>query len=352
MPETYRALMCTRLEGPDALDVRELPVEAIAPDEVRVRVRAAGLGFPDLLMTRGQYQMKLEPPYVPGVEGAGEIIEIGRDVANWAIGDKVMFGGRGGAIAEQAVASITNLNRLPDALSFAEGACYRSGAVTALHALVDKGDIQAGQWALILGASGGVGIAAVQLAKHLGGRVIGTGSTPEKRASILSAGADVALDPADPDFVDQVRAKSGGGVDIVYDPVGGSLADAARRCLAWGGKYLIVGFASGTIPSFPANHALIKGYSILGLRAGESGRRDPELGKRNAVKLAEFASLGIMRPIISEQFELDRAMYAFRLMEARGVIGRVVIAPKFPGLSFPSALATKDLVKLPGIARR
>ncbi len=328
MPNSFRAALCTRLDGPDSLEVRSLPVAPLSAGQARIRVCAAGIGFPDLLMTRGGYQLKLAPPYVPGMSGSGEIIEINGEAGGWSIGDRVIFGGRGGSFAELASADIDQLTRLPAAFSYAEGASYNSGAITALHALVDRGQMRTGETILVLGASGGVGVAAVQLAHHLGAIIIGTGSTPEKREAISNAGAHHTLDPGSPDFIEQVKALTQGrGVDLVFDPVGGDLAGKARRTLGWGGRYLIVGFASGTIPDFPANHAMIKGYSILGLRAGESGRRDPALGERNRIKLVEFAAAGIMRPIISHVFPLESAADALKSLETRQVIGRAVITP-------------------------
>jgi NADPH:quinone reductase len=323
---TYRAALCTSLTGPDSIRIDELPIETLGNGDVRIAVRAAGLNFPDLLMTYGKYQFRPEPPFTPGMEFSGEIIEIGPEVAGLAVGDTVMGGGKGGCIAEQFIAPSASLSTLPSALSFEEGACWRSGAVTAWHALIDKAVLKMGESVLILGASGGVGMAAVKLAKHKGAVVIGTGSTAAKRAAILSAGADYALDPAAPDLSAQVKSLTGGaGVDVVYDPVGGDLAITATRAIAWGGRYLIVGFASGTIPAFPANHAMIKGYSLIGLRAGESGRRDPELATRSNAALTELAKLGIMRPHISHHFPLPQTAEALRALENREIIGRAVI---------------------------
>ena len=278
--ETYRAAVCTALSGPSAVMVKDLPIRPLEAGEVRIGVRAAGLNFPDLLMTRGGYQFRPDPPFVPGLEVAGEIIEIAPDVHGFAISDRVTSGGKGGGFAEQFIAPATAVAHLPAALSFEEGACWRGAAVTAWHALNDKAQLKQGETVLVLGASGGVGMAAVSLAKHMEAVVIGTGSTPEKRAAILAAGADHALDPAEPDLAAQVKALTNGGVDVVYDPVGGDLAITATRAIAWGGRYLIVGFASGVVPQFPANHAMIKGYSLIGLRAGKSGRRDPALLER------------------------------------------------------------------------
>ena len=326
MTDRYRAAICTALTGPDAIRIEERASRALQEGEVRIAVRAAGLNFPDLLMTFGKYQFRPDPPFVLGMEVAGDVIEIGSGVTDLRPGDRVMTGAKGGGFAEQIVVPATAVMPLPSALSFEEGACWHAAAITAWHALHDKAALLPGETALILGASGGVGMAAVKLAKHRGARVIGTGSSEAKRSTILAAGADHALDPAEPGLADHVKVLTGGkGVDVVYDPVGGDLSIKATRAIAWGGRFLIVGFASGKIPSFPANHAMIKGYSLIGLRAGESGRRDPALGKRNRTALAELAEHGIMRPHISHSFSLDQATDALRALEDRSVIGRAVI---------------------------
>ncbi len=322
----YRAAVCTALTGPDSVSVQDLAALPLKPGEVRIAVHAAGLNFPDLLMTRGGYQFRPDPPFVPGLEVAGEIIEIASDVSAWKVGDRVMSGAKGAGFAEQLVVPSAALAALPDAFSFEEGACWRGAAVTAWHALHDKAALQAGETTLILGASGGVGLAAVLLAKHKGALVIGTGSTAEKRAAILSAGADHVLDPVDPELAKAVKDLTGGkGVNVVYDPVGGDLAITATRAIAYGGRYLIVGFASGTVPQFPANHAMIKGYSLIGLRAGEASRRDPDLAARTQTALADLAKQGVMRPHISHRFSLERASDALKCLENRSVIGRAVI---------------------------
>ncbi len=326
MTSTYGAAICTALTGPGSINIELLESATLAPDEVRIAVRAAGLNFPDLLMTYGKYQFRPDPPFVPGLELAGEVIEIGADVSGVAIGDTVMAGGKGGAFAEQFVVKAVNTKPLPPALSFAEGACWSGAASTAWHALHDKAAVRPGESILVLGASGGVGMAAVMLAKHMGALVIGTGSTEAKRAAILAAGADHALDPIAPDLAALVKALTGGnGVDIVYDPVGGDLAITATRAIAWGGRYLIVGFVSGSIPNFPANHAMIKGYSLIGLRAGESSRRDPMLAAQSREALTNLAADGVMRPHISHKFTLFETPDALRALENRDVIGRAVI---------------------------
>jgi NADPH:quinone reductase len=326
MPETFRAAVCTALTGPDAVVLQDLPVLPLTHGEVRIAVQAAGLNFPDLLMTRGGYQFRPDPPFIPGMEIAGKIIEIAEDVVSISIGDRVMSGAKGGGFAEQLIVPCAAISALPQTFSFEEGACWRGAAVTAWHALHDKAGVRPGETVLVLGASGGVGLAAVKLAKHFGATVIGTGSTPAKRLVIAAAGADHALDPANPDLAKDIKALTGGaGVDVVYDPVGGELAITATRAIAWGGRYLIVGFASGTVPQFPANHAMIKGYSLIGLRAGESSRRDPALAARTQKALADLALCGVMRPHISHRFPLERAADALRALENRSVIGRAVI---------------------------
>lgn len=326
MSETYRAAVCTALTGPNAIRIEEVETKPMKAGEIRIAVKAAGLNFPDLLMTYGKYQFRPDPPFIPGLEVAGEIIEVAPDVTAFSAGDRVMGGSKGNGFAEQIVLPAKAVRPLPEALSFDEGACWHGAAITAWHALHDKAILQAGETVLVLGASGGVGMAAVKLAKHKGAIVIATGSNDEKRQALARAGADHSLDPADPDLAAKVKDLTGGtGVDVVFDPVGGDLAITGTRAISWGGRYLIVGFASGDITSFPANHALIKGYSLIGLRAGESARRDPELAERSEQALRKLAEQGIMRPHISHNFALDAAGDALRVLEQRAVIGRAVI---------------------------
>lgn len=323
---SYKAAVCTALTGPDSIRIEEREPAPLRPGEVRIAIKAAGLNFPDLLMTYGKYQFRPDPPFVPGMEFSGEVIEVGPDVTAYQPGDAVMGGGKGDCLAEEAVVPAAALVTKPDALSWEEAACWRAGGVTAWHALHDKAMLTAGETLLVLGAAGGVGMAAVSLGKHLGATVIGTGSSAEKRAAILAAGADHALDPADPDLAAKVKELTGGkGCDVVFDPVGGDLSITATRAIGWGGRFLIVGFASGTPPSFPANHALIKGYSLIGLRAGEANRRDPELQTRTTIELRKLAAAGIMRPHISHRLPLDQTREALLVLERREAIGRVIV---------------------------
>ena len=323
---SYRAAICTALTGPDSIRVEPCEPAPLGPGQLRIAIRAAGLNFPDLLMTYGKYQFRPDPPFIPGMEFSGEIIEVAPDVSGFAPGDAVMGGGKGDCIAEQAVVSAGALTHKPDVLTWEEAACWRAGASTAWHALHDKAVLQPGETLLVLGAAGGVGMATVALGKHKGAIVIGTGSSAEKRAAILHAGADHALDPADPDLAQKVKDLTGGrGCDVVFDPVGGELSITATRAIAWGGRFLIVGFASGKVPQFPANHALIKGYSLIGLRAGEASRRDPALASQTSAALTQLAAGGVMRPHISHRFTLAQTADALHIIERREAIGRVAI---------------------------
>ena len=311
-----------------AVKVQLLEARALAANEVRIAVRAAGVNFPDLLMTRGGYQLRPDPPFVPGMEVAGDVIEVGAAVTDFAPGDRVMAQLRLTGFAEQAIAATGSIWPLPEALTYEEGATWFVAATTAWHGLHDKAQIQPGETLLVLGAGGGVGMAAVQLGVHMGAQVIGIASTDEKCAAVEQAGGKAAFRSDDPKLVEAIKAAAGdAGVQVVYDPVGGPLALAATRTFGWGGRYLIVGFASGEIPKFPANHALIKGYSIMGLRAGEAVRRDPKLGKATRAALAQLAKDAVMRPVISHRFTLDEAGDALLALDQRAVIGRAVILP-------------------------
>ncbi len=328
MSQTYRAAVCAALEGPGSLEIRTLPCPPLAAGDVRIAIRAAGANFPDLLMTRGGYQLRPDLPFVPGMEVAGDILEVGADVTGFNAGDRVMAQLRLGGFAEQAVVSVGQIFPLPDALTYEEGSAWYVAATTAWHALNDKADIQPSETLLVLGASGGVGMAAVQLGKHKGATVIGLASNEAKLSALRAAGADHVFLNDTPDLPDAMKAATGGkGVDVVYDPVGGPLAITATRTLGWGGRYLIVGFASGEIPKFPANHVLIKGYTVMGLRAGEATRRNPALGARTRAALIELAGKGVMRPTISHRFPLDQAGDALLALERRDVIGRAVVMP-------------------------
>ena len=293
----------------------------------RSRLKAVAIGFPDLLMTRGGYQFKPDLPFTPGHEGAGVVEAIGQNVEGLSIGDTVIVSAPTGLLAEVANVTAELVRPLPKALSFEEGAGLMSAYMTAYVALVRRGYLEAGESLLVHGAAGGVGLAAVELGKLLGARVIAAASTEEKRALALNKGADFVIDSA-PGFKDEVKALTGGlGADVIYDPVGGDVFDESLRCIAWGGRLLVIGFASGRISQVPANYPLIKGFSVVGVRAGEYGRRDPEKGAENIAQILSMAGAGKLKPYIGARFPLSRAKEALELMAGRGALGRIVVVP-------------------------
>ena len=310
---------CRLAEGLDA------PVPRAG--EVQVKIRAAALGFPDLLMTHGGYQHKPELPFTPGTEMAGEITALGENVTEFKIGDAVVGGSLGGGLAEMGVFPAASLRAIPQRMSFATAAATGSAYLTAYVSLVCRGHVQAGEWVLVHGAAGGVGLAAVDLAKHLGARVIAVASTAEKRRAIETHYApDVVLDP-EGGFREAVKKITRGGADVIYDPVGGDVFDESVRCIAWGGRLLVVGFASGRIPNIPVNMPLIKGFSVVGVRAGEYGRRDPDAGRDNLETVWELAGSGAISPYVHAELPLSEWRAAFAMMEDRELVGRVIVNP-------------------------
>ena len=321
-----RAVVCDRLGDPSVLKIEERPLPEPGPRDIVVKVGAASVNFPDVLTVSGDYQHKPDLPFVPGMEGAGIVHAVGAERLDWKVGDKVIFGIRPGAFAEYvAVTPKGHLLHLPEGWSFAEGAGFRVAATTAYHSLVHRGALRQGEVALIHGASGGVGLAAVQLAKHLGARVIATGADDERLAVVKQNGADEVVNYRTSDFVTAVKALTDGkGADVIYDPVGGEVLEKSMRAAAYGARLLIVGFTSGGPSKLMSNHVLIKGLSILGIRAGETLLRLPQMGYSYA-ELPKLAAIGVMRPHISHRFPMERAADAFRALIDRKVVGKAVI---------------------------
>lgn len=325
--------------------MRALVVESLAPDyagcavrevvtptsgagEVLVRVRAASVNFPDLLMTRGEYQLKPSPPFTPGLDLAGEIAALGEGVTGWRVGDAVVGGARLGGFAEYAVLPHEALKPKPARLSFSEAAAYGAAYLTAYVALVRRARVQPGEWVLVHGAAGGVGLAAVDLAKALGARVIAASASDEKLAVVAEEYAPDATVNVAGGFREQVKAITGGrGADVIYDPVGGDVFDESVRCIAFDGRLLVVGFTSGRIPTISVNMPLIKGFSVMGVRAGEYGRQFPQKGRENADAVWKLADEGRIRPRVHAELPLDRWREAFDLLANRQVIGKAVIVP-------------------------
>lgn len=303
----------------------EVPTPTSAAGEALVRMKAVSINYPDVLMVKGGYQFKPPLPFSPGMEGAGIVEAVGDGVAGLGIGDEVMVGGRAGLLADYVTCPAEALRPKPKALTFAEAAGLTTIYLTAYVALVRRGHLQKGETLLVHGAAGGVGIAAVELGKHLGATVIATASTEEKRALAKSKGADHVLDPA-VGFRERVKELTDGrGADVIYDPVGGAIFDESVRCIAWEGRLLVIGFAGGTIPTISVNMPLIKGFSVIGVRAGEYGRRDPKKGAENIAAVMKLAEEGAIKPPIGASFPLERARDALLMLDQRRALGKVVV---------------------------
>ena len=334
---------CIGLDGPDSIRVERWPREPLGAGELRLRLAACGVNFPDLLMTRDKYQLRLSPPFVAGMEAAGVVEEVGPGVAGFAPGERVVAHRRHGLFASEAVVPAADVSPAPERFSMQESACYRLAALTAWHALVDRARLQAGESVLVLGAGGGVGLAAVEVAALMGARVIAAASSQPKLAAAASRGATALVHYGEGELVDRVRAVAPGGVDVIVDPVGGDLFEQALRLPAWNGRIVIVGFASGRIGTVPANLPLIKGYAVLGVRAGEATRRNPALGERAQRQLAAWTANGHLRPLVSRSYPLSQAADALRALEQRAALGRIVLLPPAtddPAASAPGASAT------------
>jgi len=324
-----KALLVNTLEDNYAgCAIGEVPEPEPGPGAVKVRVRAASVNFPDLLMTRGAYQMKPPLPFTPGLDLAGEVVAQGPGASRFKIGDAVVGGARLGGFAEYAVLAEEGLSLKPERLSFPEAAAYPAAYLTAYVALVRRAQAKPGEWLLVHGAAGGVGLAAVDLGKHLGLKVIACSASDAKLAAITALYAPEATVNSAPGFREAVKALTDGrGADIVYDPVGGDVFDESVRCVAFDGRLLVIGFTSGRIPSVNVNMPLIKGFSVMGVRAGEYGRQFPDRGRENQAAVAALAASGAVRPHVHAALPLERWREGFDLLAQRQVIGKVVLTP-------------------------
>ncbi len=332
---TMRAVVVDRLAADYAgVFVRQVERPRPGSGQVLIRVRAASVNFPDLLQTEGKYQHKPDLPFVAGMEAAGEVVEAGEG-SGFAVGDRVVGSARPegvsgtggpGAFAEYCV--MTAPRRMPEHFSYSQAAAFGTAYLTAWVSLVSRADLQPGEWVLVHGASGGVGLAAVDLAKALGGRVIATGASDEKLAIVNEMYAPDAILNVSGGFRDQVKAiTGGGGADVIYDPVGGDVFDESVRCIAFNGRLLTIGFASGRIPTLPVNMALIKGFSLMGVRAGEYGRRFPDRGRANLDAIWAMAEAGKLTPRVHAEFSLDDWRAAYDQLGNRQVVGKAIIRP-------------------------
>ena len=321
-----RAWLCENPVGVEALQWKELPTPEPKAGEVRVAIRAASLNFPDLLIVQNKYQMKPPLPFVPGSEYAGIVEAVGEGVSHVKVGDAVAaFAGTGG-FATHAVVSAALVMPLPEGFAFDDAAAFVLTYGTTHHALVDRAALKAGETLLVLGAAGGVGTAAIQIGKVLGARVIAAASSDEKCALCRDIGADETINYGTANIRDELKKLTGGkGPDVVYDPVGGDLAEPVFRSIGWRGRYLVVGFAQGGIPALPWNLALLKGASIVGVFWGDFARREPKAHLAALTELARWYAEGKIKPVIDQRLPMPDLPAAFARMGSRQVRGKLVM---------------------------
>lgn len=323
-----RAVRAHDLSGPAGLRVDEVPAPTVAAGQVLIDVRAAGVNFPDVLLTYGKYQFKPNPPFSPGGECAGVVKAIGDGVTSVAVGDRVAATVLNGAFVEQICVPELAVVKLPDGVGFEVGAATLLTYATTWHALVDRAQLQRGEKLLVLGAAGGVGVAACEIGALLGAHVIAAASTDDKLAFVREHGARETINYTTEDLKDRLKAMtSGNGVDVVYDPVGGALAEPALRSMAWQGRYLVIGFAAGEIPKIPLNLVLLKGCQIVGVFWGSFAMREPQRNRAHADDIFRHVAAGALRPAVDEVLPFDCAGEALQRLEQRKVKGKLVLVP-------------------------
>lgn len=327
-PGGMRALLCRRFGPIDALELEEIELPRPGARQLRVRVDAAGVNFPDTLIVQGLYQFKPPFPFSPGGEIAGEVLELGEKVTGFEVGDRVMAAIGWGGFAEEVLVDASQALPVPDTLPTEIAGALLLTYATGYHALVDRAGLQPGETVAVLGAGGGAGLAAVELAKALGARVIACASSDEKLAPCAERGADVLVNYGKDDLKEALGdATAGTGVDVLYDPVGGTLAEPALRRMAWGGRYLVVGFASGEIPKIPMNLPLLKGCSVVGVFWGAFAAREPERFLEHVKALIDLHAQGKLRVHVHGTYRLEQAKEALREVAERRVRGKAIITP-------------------------
>jgi NADPH2:quinone reductase len=323
-----KAIVCKAWGGPETLALEELPSPRPGVGEVVIAVRAAGVNFPDLLIIQNKYQLKPPLPFTPGAELAGVVKEVGSGVGHLKAGDPVVAMVDTGAFAEECVASATRVLTLPVGVDFAAAAALSVTYGTAWHALQDRGQLAAGETLLVLGAAGGVGIAAIDVGKALGARVFAAASSDAKLAACRARGADETINYAREDLRERIRSLTGEkGVDVVFDPVGGPYTEAALRGTGWRGRYLVIGFTHGEIPRVPLNLALLKGSAIVGVYWGAWLQREPEGSRRGMQSLFAMLQEGRLKPLVSARYPLARTAEALVAIAERRAIGKSVVEP-------------------------
>ena len=320
------AWLCENPTGVDALTWKELPTPAPKAQEVLVKIEAASLNFPDLLIVQNKYQMKPPLPFVPGSEYAGTVAAVGEGVTHLKVGQRVACLSGTGGFATHAIAPAALCMPLPPGFPAVDAAAFIMIYATSWHALIDRAQLKSGETVLVLGAAGGVGTAAIQIAKAAGARVIAAASTDDKCALCKSIGADATINYSQENLRDSIKTLTDGkGPDVIYDPVGGDFAEPAFRSIAWRGRYLVVGFASGPIPALPLNLTLLKGASLVGVFWGDFARREPKANAAMMGELAQWYAQGKVKPVIDCTMPMAELKAAYAHMGSRGVKGKLVM---------------------------
>lgn len=321
-----RAIVCEDWGDPADLKIGELPEPEPGAGQVKIRMRAAGVNFADSVLVRGHYQEKPDLPFAPGLEGAGEVLALGEGVSGFSPGDRVMAVLSAGGFAEQAVCDAANVFPIPEGMDDATAAAFPVAYGTSHLALVHRGNLRAGETLLVLGAGGGVGLTAVECGKALGATVIAAASSAEKLELARERGADHLINYAEDDLRAAARTLTdGNGVDVVYDPVGGDLSLTAMRSLAWCGRLLVIGFAGGNVPQFPANYLLVKNIAMIGVYWGAYRQREPDIFRDGFAELARWWTEGRLQPHVSQTLPLADVPKAIAMLEGRQATGRLVI---------------------------
>lgn len=323
-----KAVLCRAYGPPESLEIAEIPTPEPGTGEVLVRVRAAALNFFDTLIIENRYQAKPDLPFSPAAEFAGEIAALGEGVTGWSVGERVSGYMGWGAAREYVVAHADRLVRVPDTLTDEQAAGIAVTYGTTIHALIDRAEIKPGETLVVLGAAGGTGIAAVEIGKALGATVIACASSPDKLALASERGADHLIDYTAENLRERLKAITGGkGVDVLYDPVGGDLAEPALRSMGWGGRYLVVGFAAGEIPKIPLNLLLLKGCDMRGVFWGAFCKREPARQAQQMGQLLEWAASGVISAHVDASFPLEETAKALRLIADRKARGKIIVKP-------------------------
>ena len=322
-----KALVCNEFATIDKLNLEEKPAPQPAKGEVLIDVKAAGVNFPDLLTVQGKYQIKPPLPFIPGTEVAGVVTAVGESVTRRKVGDKVIATSQIGGFAEQCVAPEYATIEMANSMSFPQAAGFSITYGTSYYALKQRANLQAGETVLVLGAAGGVGIATIQIAKAMGAKVIAAASSEEKLDFACEAGADMRINYSNEPLKDKIKELTGGkGADVIYDPVGGDLSEQAFRGIAWDGRFLVIGFASGPIPAIPLNLALLKGASMIGVFWGSWMARQPQEAMQNFKELIEMIDGDQFSPLVTEVYDLEDYQSALASISERRAKGKVILS--------------------------